>query len=31
MAALVAIAPGNHKWKNDLQWFEEEIARLQAQ
>jgi tetratricopeptide (TPR) repeat protein len=31
MSALVAIAPSNVQWKNDLAWFERQIARLQGQ
>jgi hypothetical protein len=30
MAALVAIAPGHAGWTNDLAWFDEQIARLEA-
>ena len=31
MAALVAFAPNNATWKNDLAWYERQIARLQGQ
>jgi hypothetical protein len=31
MAALVAIAPSNAQWKKDLAWFDQQIARLEAQ
>ena len=30
MAALVAIAPDHAQWKNDLAWFDQQIARLEA-
>jgi hypothetical protein len=29
MIALVAIAPSNRQWKNELAWFEKQVARLQ--
>jgi hypothetical protein len=31
MIAVVAIDPANARWKNDLTWLEQEIARLRAQ
>jgi hypothetical protein len=31
MATLIAIAPDNAQWKNDLAWFERQIGRLQGQ
>ena len=31
MATLVAIAPGNAQWKNDLAWYEQQIAQLRGQ
>jgi hypothetical protein len=31
MSALVTVAPSNVSWKNDLAWFERQIARLQGQ
>jgi hypothetical protein len=30
MGALVAIAPGNTQWRNELVLFDREIARLQS-
>jgi hypothetical protein len=31
MAGLVAIVPGFAQWKNDLAWFDGQIARLAGQ
>ena len=31
IAALVAIAPGNAQWKNDLAWFNSQIAEAEKQ